>query len=128
MPWFRGSPNSNPFSSSAHLILIPALNGWPDQGQFTDLMVRLGTLLAILNLFLARRDQAHQGRAAPVHARGSAGRRARDLYRLATVPAIASVVAWNSILYAILIVIADMLRPQNKSVATDPPACLRSSA
>jgi undecaprenyl-diphosphatase len=28
-----------PISSSGHLILIPALTGWPDQGQFTDVMV-----------------------------------------------------------------------------------------
>jgi len=51
LPWCRGSPNSNPFSSCAHLILIPALNGWPDQGQFIDVMVRLGTLLAIFIYF-----------------------------------------------------------------------------
>jgi undecaprenyl-diphosphatase len=36
-----------PISSSGHLILIPALTGWPDQGQFTDVMVHLGALLAI---------------------------------------------------------------------------------
>ena len=40
----------------AHLLLrtphsVPALTGWPDQGQFTDVMVHLGTLLAILIYF-----------------------------------------------------------------------------
>ena len=40
-----------PISSSGHLILVPALTGWPDQGQFTDVMVHLGTLLAILIYF-----------------------------------------------------------------------------
>ena len=40
-----------PISSSGHLILIPALTGWPDQGQFTDVMVHLGTLGAILVYF-----------------------------------------------------------------------------
>ena len=28
-----------PISSSSHLILIPALTGWPDQGQFAGVMV-----------------------------------------------------------------------------------------
>ena len=40
-----------PISSSGHLILIPFLTGWPDQGQFTDVMTHLGTLLAMLIYF-----------------------------------------------------------------------------
>ena len=40
-----------PISSSGHLILIPFLTGWPDQGQFTDVMTHLGTLLAVLIYF-----------------------------------------------------------------------------
>ncbi len=40
-----------PISSSGHLILIPTPTGWPDQGQFTDVMLHLGTLLAILIYF-----------------------------------------------------------------------------
>jgi undecaprenyl pyrophosphate phosphatase UppP len=40
-----------PISSSGHLILIPFLTGWPDQGQFTDVMSHLGTLLAVLIYF-----------------------------------------------------------------------------
>ena len=40
-----------PISSSGHLILIPFLTGWADQGQFTDVMSHLGTLLAVLIYF-----------------------------------------------------------------------------
>ena len=40
-----------PISSSGHLILVPVLTGWPDQGQFTDVMMHLGTLLAMLIYF-----------------------------------------------------------------------------
>ena len=123
-----------PISSSGHLILIPALTGWPDQGQFTDVMVHLGTLAAILIYFwrdvfklikgallLFKREVTPEGRLAIYIA-------------LATIPAIAfglvleklnmpdlernvAVVAWNTILYAILMLIADMWRPQNKSMA-----------
>ncbi len=37
-----------PISSSAHLILVPRVFGWPDQGLAFDVAVHLGTLLAVL--------------------------------------------------------------------------------
>ena len=37
-----------PISSSAHLILVPELLGWADQGLAFDLAVHIGTLLAVL--------------------------------------------------------------------------------
>jgi len=37
-----------PVSSSAHLILIPWLLGWADQGLAFDVALHLGTLLALL--------------------------------------------------------------------------------
>lgn len=40
-----------PISSSAHLILLPKLLGWPDQGLAFDIAVHVGTLLAILSYF-----------------------------------------------------------------------------
>jgi len=40
-----------PISSSAHLILVPQLFGWPDQGLAFDVAVHLGTLLAVLAYF-----------------------------------------------------------------------------
>ncbi|MFT6979301.1 MAG: undecaprenyl-diphosphatase [Marinobacter psychrophilus] len=43
-----------PISSSAHLILTPALLGWQDQGVGFDLAVHVGTLLAVVLYF--RRD------------------------------------------------------------------------
>ncbi len=43
-----------PISSSAHLILLPYLTGWPDQGLIYDLAAHLGTLGAVILYF--RRD------------------------------------------------------------------------
>lgn len=43
-----------PVSSSAHLILVPSLLGWPDQGLAFDVAVHLGTLMAVVAFF--RRD------------------------------------------------------------------------
>lgn len=40
-----------PISSSAHLVLIPAVSGWPDQGELIDVAVHVGTLLAVMAYF-----------------------------------------------------------------------------
>jgi undecaprenyl-diphosphatase len=40
-----------PISSSGHLILVPYLAGWPDQGLDFDLAVHVGTLVAIIAYF-----------------------------------------------------------------------------
>jgi len=37
-----------PISSSAHLILVPELTDWPDQGLAFDVVVHMGTLSAIV--------------------------------------------------------------------------------
>ncbi|MDX1347738.1 MAG: undecaprenyl-diphosphate phosphatase [Thiomicrorhabdus chilensis] len=43
-----------PISSSGHLILMPNLFGWPDQGLAFDVAVHIGTLSAVMLYF--RRD------------------------------------------------------------------------
>jgi len=43
-----------PVSSSAHLILVPKLLGWADQGLAFDVAVHLGTLIAVV--FFFRKD------------------------------------------------------------------------
>jgi undecaprenyl-diphosphatase len=40
-----------PVSSSGHLILVPRLFGWPDQGLAFDAVMHLGTLGALLGYF-----------------------------------------------------------------------------
>lgn len=40
-----------PISSSAHLILVPWLLGWSDQGLTFDVVLHAGTLIAILSFF-----------------------------------------------------------------------------
>jgi undecaprenyl-diphosphatase len=52
-----------PISSSGHLILVPYLTNWPDQGLDFDLAVHVGTLTAIVayfrrTLFAMARDWA----------------------------------------------------------------------
>lgn len=50
-----------PISSSGHLILVPELLGWPDQGLGFDIAVHLGTLAAVIVYF--RRDIIDMARA-----------------------------------------------------------------
>jgi len=45
-----------PISSAAHLVLVPELLGWPDQGLAFDVAVHVGTLLAVA--ICLRRDIA----------------------------------------------------------------------
>lgn len=40
-----------PISSSAHLILVPQITGWPDQGLVFDVAVHVGTLSAVVLYF-----------------------------------------------------------------------------
>ncbi|MDH5395700.1 MAG: undecaprenyl-diphosphate phosphatase [Gammaproteobacteria bacterium] len=40
-----------PISSSAHLILVPVLSDWPDQGLAFDVVMHLGTLSAVIWYF-----------------------------------------------------------------------------
>ena len=48
-----------PISSSAHLILLPELAGWDDQGLLYDVGAHFGSLLALLLYF--RKDLARMG-------------------------------------------------------------------
>jgi undecaprenyl-diphosphatase len=45
-----------PISSSAHLILLPVLLGWEDQGLAFDVAVHVGTLTAVVVYY--RKDLA----------------------------------------------------------------------
>jgi len=120
-----------PISSSGHLILIPAFTGWKDQGIATDVMVHVGSLFAIIVYFwrdvlsilagvgdLARRKFTQRARLAAFIA-------------AATVPAVVfglilkwfglldkirgiEVVAWNALIFGVLLYIADEIGPRVK--------------
>lgn len=120
-----------PISSSGHLILIPIFTGWPDQGLETDVMVHVGSLMAILVYFW--RDVL----ALAVGALNLLRLRITDQGRLclyiaaATVPAVVfglllkhsgaldrirsiEVVGWNAIVFGILLLLADRFGPRTR--------------
>src|SRR5205809_5319289 len=47
----QGLTESLPVSSSGHLILVPHVFGWPDQGQAFDAVMHIGTLAALVAYF-----------------------------------------------------------------------------
>jgi undecaprenyl-diphosphatase len=51
LAFVQGFTEFLPISSSAHLILVPVLSNWPDQGLAFDVAVHVGTLLAVLFYF-----------------------------------------------------------------------------
>lgn len=51
LAFIQGLTEFLPISSSAHLILVPALTGWTDQGLIFDVAVHVGTLVAVVGYF-----------------------------------------------------------------------------
>jgi undecaprenyl-diphosphatase len=51
LSFIQGATEFLPISSSGHLILVPFVTGWPDQGLAIDVAAHMGTLLAVLVYF-----------------------------------------------------------------------------
>ena len=83
-----------PISSSAHLILVPHLLGWEDQGLAFDVAVHVGTLSAVVFYF-----RAELARMTIDWLRSCAGRGMSDDARL----------AWLVVLATIPVVVAGLL-------------------
>lgn len=124
-----------PISSAAHLILVPALTDWRDQGLAFDIAVHVGTLIAVLAYF--RHDVAAlvRGGLAPLAGRAPDTRgRLAWLLVLATVPVglaglafkdvvettlrAPAVIAWASIGFGLLLLAADRLGARRRDEAT----------
>ena len=122
-----------PISSSGHLILIPKLTDFPDQGPLIDVAVHVGSLLAIVLYF--RKDVmglARGGFASVGLAKDDAQRRLFWFVVIGTIPAVAlglflkmgdylegfrstQLVATNLIVFGILLGIADRFGRETKA-------------
>ena len=122
-----------PISSSGHLILVPALTGWPDQGVVVDVMTHMGSLLAVLVYFW--RDVVALGRGLLVLLTGRLTPEGRmALYIIAgTVPIVIVgalfkvtglsdlmrspvLVAWDAIIFGVLLYLADIFGAFGKTI------------
>ncbi len=123
-----------PISSSGHLILLPNIMHWPDQGIVVDVMTHLGTLLAVLIYFWRDVWRLMVGALELLKGHVTDDGKLAVYIVLATIPAVAfgiflkklgytdlernvAVVAWNTILYGILMMIADIVGPQQRTIA-----------
>jgi undecaprenyl-diphosphatase len=83
----QGATEFLPVSSSAHLILVPHLLGWKDQGLAFDVVTHGGTLFAVLAYFRRELVEVVRGSLAALGARRlDAGGRLGSSLVLATVP------------------------------------------
>ncbi len=123
-----------PISSSGHLILVPILAGWPDQGLVVDVAVHIGSLGAVLLYFRAELWSMLRGLASwRSEARDvRQGRQLLALIAVGTLPIVivgfalrsfggdglrsAVVVGWTSILFGSLLFIADGFGPRRRSL------------
>ena len=123
-----------PISSTAHLILLPRLFGWPDHGLAVDVAANTGTLLAVVAYF--RKDLAVYVRAL-FHGGGDGdqdgsqgARRMIPLLALASLPVLVAgivagdwiaggarrpgVIAWATIGFGLLLGVADRWGAQER--------------
>ena len=84
-----------PISSSGHLVLVPALTGWVDQGLTIDVAVHVGTLFAVTMYFWRDVLGMIQGVLNLLRGRVDAHARMAGLIILATLPVIGAGYALN---------------------------------
>ncbi len=114
-----------PISSSGHLLLVPAITGWPDQGVLTDVMVHMGSFLAVVVYFWRDCMNMLMGLIDMVQGKASAWGKLALLIVLGTIPAVVlgvildklgfmelvrqmpEVVAWNAIIFGALLYLCD---------------------
>ncbi len=112
-----------PISSSGHLILIPAVTGWEDQGLLIDVAVHVGTLGAVIVYLWRDVWLMLRGLWKPGNIRKNPGLRLIAQLALATLPVVvgglifmtyvgdalrsAVVVGWATIGFGVLLYLAD---------------------
>lgn len=123
-----------PISSSAHLVLVPALTGWPDQGLLIDIAVHVGSLGAVLLYFRGDVGLMLGGLAQAAGGKVSApGARLVLMIALATIPVVVAgivlktlfdeglrsvaVIGWASLLFGILLYVVDRRASRQREIA-----------
>lgn len=124
-----------PISSSGHLILVPALTGWPDQGVLSDVMVHLGSFMAVVVYFWRDCLSLLRGGLDLVRGRKSAWGSLALFIILASIPAFAlgfildkigfmdmvrtmpQIIAWNAIIFGILLYLCDRFGLQDRGMS-----------
>lgn len=114
-----------PISSSGHLLLVPVVTGWPDQGVLTDVMVHMGSFLAVVVYFWRDCVNLLAGAIDLARGRVTAWGKLAMLIVIGTIPAVLfgvvldkigfmdavrqmpEIIAWNAIVFGILLYLCD---------------------
>lgn len=127
-----------PISSSAHLVLVPTLTGWPDQGLMIDVAVHLGSLGAVLVYFRSDVGSMLKGSLrALAGGRPDPGARLLVLIGFATIPVVTAglilklmtgnglrsvvLIGIASLLFGILLYVVDRFAPCRRSLVEITP-------
>lgn len=123
LSFIQGVTEFLPVSSSGHLVLVPALCGWRDQGLMMDVAAHIGTLGSVI--FYFRQDVVSLFKGFFSFLRGHFNENTQLLFNLiiATIPVVllgfvfekmigdalrsVAVIAWVSIVFGIILYIAD---------------------
>lgn len=122
-----------PISSSGHLALIPVVTGWPDQGIATDVMVHVGSLFAVIVYFWRDCLRLAFGGLNLLRFRLTSDGKLALIILLATIPAVlfglylkssglsnelrsVKVIAWNAIIFGVLMYVADVVGKRVKTM------------
>ena len=114
-----------PISSSAHLILVPKLTGWPDQGLTMDVAVHVGTLGAVVAYLWRDMVRILAGLGRISRRRPNPGARLLGLIVVATIPVVIvgylvneyvgdalrsiQVIAWSSLVFGVMLYAVDRM-------------------
>jgi undecaprenyl-diphosphatase len=124
-----------PISSSGHLILVPLFMGWKDQGLITDVMVHMGSFLAVVVYFWRDIFELIKGGLNLLRGKITPFGTLALYIVIATIPAVAfglfvkktgfidgirgaEIVGWNAIIFGVLMYVADRFSA-NKKVMED---------
>jgi undecaprenyl-diphosphatase len=123
LSFIQGLTEFLPISSSGHLVLIPSLCGWKDQGLMMDVAAHIGTLGSVLVYF--RKDVVSLCKGSVSLLKGQVTENTRLLFNLtvATIPVIllglffdkvvgntfrnVTTIAWMGIIFGLILYIAD---------------------
>ncbi len=114
-----------PISSSAHLILVPCLGDFPDQGLDMDIALHLGTLAAVMLYFWRDIWAMLSGLAAALRMRNTPGGHLALHVVVATIPVVIcglafkdlvetaarsiAVIGWTTLVFGIVLYVGDRL-------------------
>ena len=131
----QGTTEFLPISSSGHLILVPVLTGWPDQGILTDVMVHMGSFLAVVVYFWRDCMKLLAGGFDLLRGRVTAWGKLAMLIVAATIPAVVfgvvldkigfmdqvrgmpELIAWNAIVFGTLLYLCDRFGLSSRAMA-----------